>query len=304
MLIHFGADLIEPEWSGSVVCIGTFDGVHIGHQQVIKEAMSQAKARELPCVVVTFDRHPAHVLAPDKAPRSVQTLDQKLESLKALQVPVTVILPFDRQLCNTTADQFLKAILFEKLKAKLVVVGHDFAMGSGRQGTPEWLGSRIETIVVPAFEIDGTRVSSSAVRQAVTDGEPQMAAKLLGRSYTLIGNVVSGQKLGRELGFPTLNLARSSVGIEPRRGVYAGRARTPYGEFLAAISIGIRPTVDGSYQTIEAYLLDYPGQSLYGATVELELTHYLRPEEKYDSLAKLIDQIKLDVEQTRHLLTS
>jgi riboflavin kinase / FMN adenylyltransferase len=174
-------------------------------------------------------------------------------------------------------------------------VGHDFAFGKGREGTTEWLKPRIETEVVPPFEVDGHRVSSSLIRQAVADGNLVSASKWLGRNFSITGAVVSGQKLGRQLGYPTINIARSYDGVLPKDGIYAGLAHTARGDFRAAISIGMRPTVEGDQRTLEAYLLDYPGQEIYGTSVDLEFHRRLRGEEKFDSLEALKHQIALDV---------
>lgn len=287
---------MRPEWPASVVCIGTFDGVHLGHQEVIRQAVLLAQSRELPCVVVTFDRHPAAVLSPDRKPPALASLEENLAQFDELGTSATVILPFNLELSETPAADFLQGILVNILRASCLVVGHDFALGKGREGTGEWLSRRIETIVVPPVAIGGLRVSSSDVRQAVLTGDVERAKLLLGRPFSLHGVVVGGQKLGRELGYPTLNLARSFDQALPTDGVYAGSCRTAFGIFKAAISIGMRPSVDDSgMRLIEAYLLDYPGDSLYGRDVTLHFSKRLRGQERYESLEALKDQIAHDV---------
>ena len=297
MLVHFGTDLIAAEWSAADVCVGTFDGVHLGHQEVIRTAVQRAQAAERPCVLVTFDRHPAAVLAPERKPPAVATLAQNLRAFRALGVPVCVVLHFDESLASVTAQRFLDEILVGKLRATEVVVGHDFAMGKGREGTGEWLSSRIQTTVVPPFQIAGRRVSSSEVRRAVSEGDVAHARELLGRPFAIQGVVVAGQKLGRELGFPTVNIARSADQVSPAAGIYAGTCMTVHGEFRAAVSYGVRPAVAGAAMTLEAYLLDYPGAPLYGTDVELGLHQRLRNERNFESLEALKEQIRLDVEQ-------
>ncbi len=297
MLVHFGTDLIDAEWESADVCVGTFDGVHLGHQEVISTAVRKAQAAERPCVLVTFDRHPATVLAPHKKPPAVATLEQNLAVFRSLGVPVCVVLHFDEALASVTAQRFLDEILVGKLRATEAVVGHDFAMGKGREGTTEWLTQHIQTTVVPAFQLGGRRVSSSEVRRAVSEGDVETAALLLGRPFAIQGVVVSGQKLGRQLGFPTINLARSADQVSPADGIYAAFCRTPFGAFKAAVSHGVRPAVHGTKRTLEAYLLDYPGDSLYGRTVELCLHHRLREELNFASLEELRAQIAKDVEQ-------
>lgn len=297
MLLHFGTDLLRAEWSAADICIGTFDGVHLGHQEVIRTAVRKAHAAERPCVLVTFDRHPAAVLAPHKKPPAVATLDQNLAAFKSLGVPVSVVLHFDERLASVTAQAFLDDLLIDKLRAIEVVVGHDFAMGRGREGDTDWLASRIQTTVVPPFEVGGRRVSSSEVRRAVAGGDLETAATLLGRPFAIQGVVVAGQRLGRELGFPTINIARSGEQVEPATGIYAGWCNTSLGTFRAAVSYGLRPAVSGTSKTLEAYLLDYPGESLYGTIVELGLVTKLRDEQNFDTLDLLKAQIARDVEQ-------
>ncbi len=299
MQVHFGVELLAAEWPGAVVCIGTFDGVHLGHQEVIRLAVSQARERECPCVLVTFDRHPAHVLAPERCPKAIGSLQSNLAAFEDLDVAVAVILPFDYALSQTEAEAFFEHVLVDKIRAQAIVVGHDFAFGHNRRGTPEWLRERIDTTVVPPFEIEGRRVSSSEIRNAVQSGRVEEAAHLLGKPFEIPGVIVSGQKLGRQLGFPTANLARSFDQVLPSFGIYSGEMSTPAGTYRAAVSIGIRPAVSGESMTIEAYLLDYPGESLYGMPVTLRLHSRVREERNFDSLEALKAQIALDVAQIR-----
>jgi riboflavin kinase / FMN adenylyltransferase len=297
MQVHFGVELLKPEWSGAVGCIGTFDGVHRGHRAVIERAVAVGRASELPSVLVTFDRHPAAVLRPDRCPPAIHSLAENLDAFESLGVAVAVILPFDRALSETSADAFFQSILLDRLRARCLVVGHDFAFGRGREGTAEWLGERIETEVVPPFQMDGRRVSSTDIRRAVAAGEVEQAAQWLGRPFAIPGVVVGGQRLGRTLGYPTINLARSFDQLTPLDGVYAGTCTTRFGRFKAAISIGMRPAVGGTHRTIEAYLIDYPGESLYGDAVRLSLTRRLREERNFADLEALKRQMRLDVEQ-------
>ena len=293
MLVRFGAEEIGAEWPGCVVSIGTFDGVHLGHQEVIRRAVVEGREKELPSVVVTFDRHPMAILAPERCPPSVGTLDIDLEQFEKLGVTLALVLKFDEQLANTLASEFQAKILEEKLRANLVVIGADFAFGKGREGTPDWLKQRMQTKIVPAFEIDGHRVSSTEIRSAIAEGDVAKARKLLGRPWTQEGVVVAGQRLGRTLGFPTLNLSPIGTQVRPADGVYAGTAKTDFGDFKAAIGIGMRPTVGPGPRTIEAFLIDYPGGSLYGAPVRLSYLNRLRDDIKFDT----VDQLKAQMEQ-------
>ncbi len=296
MVVHFGIDALNAEWESAVVCIGTFDGVHRGHQAVLRSALERAVSMEVPCVAVTFDRHPAATLAPESTPLAIASMGQNLACLSEMGVGVCVVLAFDRALATVSAQEFLDRIVVGGLKATHVVVGHDFAMGKGREGTTEWISGRIATTVVPPFLIDGARVSSSQVRDAVAEGDVARAATLLGRPFGVQGVVVAGQKLGRKLGFPTVNVARSIAQVSPSDGVYAGRCRTGSGAFKAAISLGVRPAVGGGERTLEAYLLEHPGGSLYGQSVEILFHSRLRDEMPFDDLERLKAQIARDVE--------
>lgn len=302
MHVHFGTELLTPEWAHAVACIGTFDGVHLGHQEVISTAVRRAREADAPCALITFDRHPASILAPERKPAAIGSTAQNLREFERLGVALALVLPFTYELSQTPAQVFFDHVVHEKLRASEIVVGHDFAFGKGREGTSEWLAARIPTDIVPAFTLDGIRVSSSAIRAAIQSGDLVRAQRLLGRPWSLSGIVGSGQKLGRTLGYPTLNLVRSFDQIVPCDGIYAGRCATPHGTYAAAISIGMRPTVSGTHRTIEAYLLDYPGDSLYGASVELAFHARLRDELKFESLDALCDQMAIDVDQVRHMM--
>ena len=302
MQVHFGVELLHPEWHQAVVCIGTFDGVHLGHQQVIQTAVHQAKKLEIPVIVVTFDRHPSVVLNPSRAPKAIASLKMNLEQLQSHGVGLTVVVPFNAWLSRMSAQEFLDTILLEKLKANCLVVGHDFAMGNGREGNTEWLQGHLETIIVPPFEMSGVRVSSTSIREAIGSGDLATANCQLGRGFEVQGFVEHGQKLGRELGFPTANIARSFDQVMPRDGVYASQFFVDGQDYKCALAIGTRPAVGGSDRTIEAHLLDYPGHSLYGQHVRLRLESYLRPEANFSSIEALKEQMSKDVESVRAAL--
>lgn len=299
MQVHFGFDLLRAEWNASVVCIGTFDGVHLGHRKVIGRAVEVARQSEMPSVLVTFDRHPASVIAPEKKPPAIDSLYQNFERFNEIGVAVCVVLPFTEKLMNTPAADFFEDCLRSKLHASRMVVGHDFAFGHGREGDARWLETRIPTEVVPPFEIDGHRVSSSSIRQAIREGKPEVAAKLLGRPFETTGVVVVGERLGRTLGFPTINIARSFDQVTPADGVYACICQTVNGTYAAAVNVGRRPSVDGRSRTIEAHLIDYTGGDLYGTAVRLGFVRRLRDELRFDSLEELRDQMGRDVQETR-----
>lgn len=299
MLTHFGVDSLQAEWPEAVVCVGTFDGVHLGHQALLTAAAERAELEEIPSVVVTFDRHPAATLAPDRCPQPIAPLQENLAMIAAQGISATVILHFDNELAQTSAESFLKSILVDKIHASEAFVGHDFAFGHGREGTPQWLNERLPTTVFPPFEIRGTRVSSRAIRGLIAEGAMESATELLGRPFRIDGVVIHGQKLGRTIGFPTLNLARSTTTILPPDGVYSGSCETVLGRFRAAVSIGERPTIEGAGRSIEAYLLDYPGDELYSHSVSLDLNSRIRPELKFANVEELAEQIAADIASIR-----
>ncbi len=302
MTVSFGLGALRAEWVRAVVCVGTFDGVHRGHQAVIGEAARQASAAELPLVLATFDRHPAAILKPDRCPKALAPLEENLREFAALGVSAAVVLPFDAAMAAMSADAFLEEVLRDSFRADRLVVGHDFAMGRGREGTAEWLAARLPTTVVAPFEMDGERVSSSAIRRAVATGDMTTAAHLLGRPFTLTGVVVGGQRLGRTLGYPTANLARTIDGALPDDGVYAAWFEGPSGRFPAALAIGTRPAVGGGPRSIEAYLMDYDGASLYGAACRIEVVARIRGEWNFPSLDALVERMGKDVEEIREAL--
>lgn len=302
MEVHFGTGLLRPEWNTLVACIGSFDGVHRGHRRVIERAIEEARSVEAPVAVVTFDRHPAAVLNPDRCPPAIASLASNLEQFQAIGVGLVVVLPFNAWLSRMSAERFLREMLIGGIRADRVVVGHDFAMGNGREGNTAWLAARIPTTVVEPFLIDGERVSSSGIRAAVADGDLRLANRLLGRPFRIEGVVVHGQKLGRTLGFPTANVARSFAQVIPADGVYAAFAETPFGRFETALAIGTRPAVGGGERTIEAFLIDYPGDSLYGRPIRIDILERLRPEASFPSLDALVAQMRRDVEETRAIL--
>lgn len=303
MQIHFGVELLQAEWPQAVICIGTFDGVHLGHRAVILTAAQVAKEKELPLIVLTFDRHPAKVLNPGKAPQAVAPLSVNLKEFEKLGVGLVVVLPFNAWLSRMSAEDFLEQILRSKLRAGSLVVGHDFALGNGREGTTEWLAERIATNVVEPFLVGEDRVSSSLVRASVQRGDVALASRYLGRPFELHGFVVGGQKLGRTLGFPTANIARSMDQVLPTDGVYAATLECSKGCFKAALAIGTRPAVGGGPRSIEAYLLDYPGDSLYGEHVVLRVTDFVREEQNFASLDALVEQMHRDVDVVRESLS-
>ncbi len=276
------------------VAVGTFDGVHLGHREVIRGADT----------VLTFEPHPTAVIRPDAAPRLLTDPARKAQLVASLGVRELVVIPFDTAFAARSAQEFLDDVLVGALGATHVAVGENFRFGHKAQGDADLLRSdeRFETRVAELVEIDGEVVSSSHIRGLVLGGAVEYAGRLLGDPFTLAGEVVHGDERGRELGYPTANLIPDAAFVTPGHGVYAARATTSTGETQpAAVSIGVRPTfVTGRGELIEAHLLDFTGD-LYDSRLEIAFLKRLRGEKRFDSVAALIDQMALDVDAARDI---
>ncbi|HVF78366.1 MAG TPA: bifunctional riboflavin kinase/FAD synthetase [Solirubrobacteraceae bacterium] len=274
------------------VAVGTFDGVHVGHREVIRGADT----------VVTFEPHPTAVIQPSAAPRLLTDATRKAQLVESLGAQELVVIPFDAQFAARSAQDFLDDVLVGKLGATHVAVGENFRFGHKAQGDTDLLQSddRFATRVAQLVEIDGEVVSSSHIRGLVLGGAVEYAGRLLGDPFTLAGDVAHGDERGRELGYPTANLVPDAALVTPGHGVYAARATTSTGDtYAAAVSIGVRPTfVTGRGELIEAYLLDFDGD-LYGDTLELAFLKRLRGEKRFESVDALIEQMARDVDAAR-----
>ncbi len=307
-------DGLAPLSDGSVVTIGAYDGVHEGHKKVLRLVRELADARHLDAALVTFDRHPAQVVRPDSAPKLLSSLDQKLELLTALElVDVVCVLHFDEDRSHETAEEFVREVLVGLLRARVVVVGADFHFGHRRGGNVALLEQMGKDL---GFEVVGLGLvaphgehepfSSTRVRGALANGDVAIAARLLGHPHEVRGTVVQGDQRGRELGFPTANVAVPEEICLPADGIYAGSYSGPDGVWHpAAISLGRRPTFyeDAEHSLLEAYLLDFDGD-LYGQPAAVRFVERLRGEQRFDSVEALVEQMGKDVEATRRLVGS
>jgi len=289
-----------------VATIGNFDGVHLGHQQLVRDLVTRAAAIEGTPAVVTFDPHPLQVLAPNNAPRQIQTLDQKLAVMEALGIRLAVVIPFTNELAQTSALDFAVKILKVKLKVHEIYVGPNFAFGHRREGSFNLLkeiGARQVFFVGRIHQVHfrGNRVSSTAVRQALVAGQVALARRLLGRPFSLVGEIVHGAAIGTEIRVPTANLHTANE-LLPRNGVYVSGLTVEGRRYGGVTNIGVRPTLaqDGSVvgQTIETHLLDFEGD-LYGQSATLELLLYLREERRFVNTRALVNQIRKDVVRAR-----
>lgn len=286
--------------------IGVFDGVHLGHQQVIRQTITDAEQQEALSAVITFDRHPNSVVAPDRTPGLIYTLPQKLRAIKALGAHATWVIEFDRAFSQQPADVFVRNLARDFGHIHSICVGSEFTFGHKRAGDIHLLsrlGKELRFIVhgLAAVALDGEIVSSTRVREAIRTGELDAVSQMLGRGYALAGNVIRGEALGRRLGFPTANLDIAGL-VTPPNGVYAAHARAGGASYRAAVNIGVRPSVSAGspMRRVEAHLLDFKGE-LYDSEMELTFVEKLRDEQKFESVEALKAQIARDVETTRSL---
>jgi riboflavin kinase / FMN adenylyltransferase len=271
------------------VAVGEFDGVHLGHREVIRGSDT----------VLTFEPHPLRVIRPEAAPRLLTSLETKAELIARLGVQEVVVIPFDDTFAHQSPAEFVDHILVDRLHATRVSVGENFRFGHLAAGDTEMLrqDGRFETRVVSLVEVDGEIVSSSHIRGLVLSGEVALASRLLGAPFQLRGEVVEGDRRGRTLGFPTANIVPDEALVSPGHGIYAARTQLA----CAAVSIGVRPTFGtGRAPLVEAYLLD-TDQDLYGQTLRIDFLERLRGERRFNSPEALIEQMRIDVELTREV---
>ena len=287
----------------SAVTVGVFDGVHRGHQHLVATLVESARRESLAAVAITFNPHPRTVLRPGVAVTYLTSLEERIELLQSLGLDAVGVLAFTSELAQLEPEEFL-GLLVEELDMRLLVVGPDFAFGRNRAGTVdvsrgigENLGFRVE--VAPMLDEGGEKVGSTAVRQALADGDIGRVARLLGRPFSLRGPVVEGDRRGRELGFPTANIAIGLDRALPAYGIYVTRAHVRETSYESCTSIGIRPTFDVEPRpTVEAFIIDFDGD-IYGEELRIDLLERLRGEERFESAGALVAQMHQDIDQTR-----
>ena len=304
MKVYDGIETLPEPFRRSTVAIGVFDGVHRGHQAILRAAADDAKRSNRPALAFTFDRHPAELLAPERAPAYLTTPTQRNNYIAAMGIDALVVARFSRELSELGPDAFLRDILKAQLGAEAIVEGEDFGFGKARAGTVDWLRGvqsqyAFTLHAIPPVSWNGVPVRSTKIRELLKAGEPQAAEALLGHPYLLAGVVVGGQRLGRTLGYPTANLEPSIRQIVPADGIYAVRAFLDDGRtFGGACSLGERPTIEGAGRSIETFLFDF-SEDIYGRGMELQFVKRLRGEEKFDSLDALTAQMARDVEEAK-----
>jgi riboflavin kinase/FMN adenylyltransferase len=301
-------NLLEPDLGSVAVTIGKFDGIHLGHQALLAETLALAEDHLLVPAVITFDRHPGSVLNPTGEVSPLIGPTQKNELLAEAGIEVVLTLPFDEALAKFSPKQFVEEILVSGLSAKAVVVGSDFRFGAGQSGDIETLralGAELGFVVkvVESVEVDGKRVSTTLIRELLSQGQVKEAAKLLGRLHTTRGEVEHGLKIGRELGFPTANISRQAEGFLPKDGVYAGWLYDAHGErYPAALSIGTNETITEVPRLLEVHVLDRKDLDLYFQVVNIEYVDFIRPALKFAGVEELISSINADLDKIRVIL--
>ncbi|MFQ5586440.1 MAG: bifunctional riboflavin kinase/FAD synthetase [Thermodesulfobacteriota bacterium] len=289
----------------TVLTLGNFDGVHLGHQRILQRVVQRAEQLNLPSVVYTFDPHPLKVVAPHKSPPLITTGSDKARLIASFGISRLVLAQFTREFAAQHPTEFVEDVLMNQLKVREVWVGHDYTFGRGKRGTVEYLkelgrGFGFAVHVVPAQKKNGTIVSSSLVRRYIQGGNVRDAAQLLGRHYTITGTVVEGDRRGREIGFPTANIA-SDGELMPKDGVYAayvnlGRKRRP-----GVANIGLAPTFGREHPVLEVHIIDFK-RPIYGREVRIEFVERLRGERSFNDVGGLVRQITRDIEKAREAL--
>jgi riboflavin kinase / FMN adenylyltransferase len=304
-----GLSAVPPGWGRSVVTIGVFDGVHRGHQHLITAAVAAGRARTLPTVLITFDPHPAEVVRPGSHPARLTELRRRADLVAEFGVDAFLVLPFTTEMARMSPGEFAHEVLVDRLHAAAVLVGRNFTFGHRAAGDVTVLAElgRRFGFVVEGVELttadgqDGVTYSSTYIRSCIDAGEVEAAAAALGRSHRVEGVVVHGYRRGRQLGFPTANIATAPFTALPADGVYAGRFVLGDRRLPAAVSVGSNPTFSGTVRTVEAYVLDVD-EDFYGHEVGIDFVARLRGQERYDDLDELVKAIRDDVARTRALL--
>lgn len=290
----------------TVLTIGSFDGVHRGHQHLVGRVLQRARKKDLIAGLVTLYPHPAAVLAPQNAPRYITTPGEKIALLEKLGLDLVALLPFNHQVAQTPARDFMAAIK-RHLRLKELLIGPDFALGQNREGNPaalQALGWEMDFTVtlVESLLWEGQVISSTRIRRHLAAGQVRQAASLLGRHPSLSGEVVRGARRGRQLGIPTVNLKVRPEQAVPADGVYAVYAVLGQERYLGVANVGVRPSFDDGERTVETHILDFD-EDIYGVDLVVEFVERLRDEKKFDNIDQLIAQINQDIEQARHTLT-
>ncbi|MFL6752599.1 MAG: bifunctional riboflavin kinase/FAD synthetase [Sphingomicrobium sp.] len=296
---------IPDELTGSVIALGNFDGFHLGHQAVVGRALARAFHERRPAIVATFDPHPVSFFKPGAPPFRLTTLDQREKLFAHAGADAMLVFRFDKALAVTSAEDFVAEVLARQIGARAVVTGDDFTFGRGRKGDVaalKQLGEQagIAAEAVAPVLLEGVRISSGRIREALETGDAGTATRLLSRDFAIEGVVQRGDQRGRELGYPTANLSLSDY-QRPKYGIYAVRVTLDGSEYPGVASLGVRPTFDPPRELLEAHLFGFDGD-LYGQRIEVALHAFIREEKKFDNVGALVTHMRRDEAAARHLL--
>jgi riboflavin kinase/FMN adenylyltransferase len=297
---------IPASLQNAFVTIGNFDGVHLGHQYLIRHLVEQASTELCPAVVISFDPHPKMVLHPERRPFYLLTsVQEKMRLLEACGIDTAILLPFSLDYARTTAEAFIRDILSERLRIRKIVIGHDYTFGRGKEGNEAFLtafGKRLgfEVEVMSAFQVGDVVISSTRIRNALLAGDVRFAASLLGRPYNLAGVVIRGNRRGVSLGFPTANIEPDKE-VLPPRGIYAVRVVIGGNRYQGALNIGFNPTFADQKLSIEVHILDFH-EDIYGKRVDILFVERIRDEIRFPGPEQLIAQIDRDIVRVREIL--
>ena len=292
---------------GVIVVLGNFDGVHLGHQRVLRRGLEEARGRGEALIAATFDPHPRAVLRPGEAPKLLTTLELRLEELERQGADEVRAIRFDESLSRKSPEEFVRDVLVGELGAEVVVVGANFRFGHRAAGDFDELRRLMreaggEAYAVPLQGADGAGITSTRIRTLISTGDVGEAARLLGRPYVLRGEVVEGDRRGRQIGFPTANVLPDPAVIVPARGVYAGFVRFGGERYAACTNVGVAPTFARAESRVEAHLLDFVGD-LYGKTVDVGFVRRMREEKRFSGVEELREQISRDVDEARKIMS-
>jgi len=305
MKVYYDLKECEESLPYPVVTLGNFDGIHRGHQEIFRMLRLEAEANNGTALVITFFPHPLKVLHPDRAPRLITNLQDRVELMECCGIDRVLCLPFNEEFAGWDAERFVREILVQKLGIKRVLVGEDFRFGKDREGGTNFLTKRGQPYgytvrKIDPVRVDGLEISSTRIRQSIQEGRIRESNAMLGRPYNISGTVVTGDKRGRTLGYPTANLGTEAE-LLPPNGVYAVRVVLGEDRLPGVASLGIKPTFAGRQYSIEAHIFDFD-QDIYGQSLRLEFVERIREEKSFPGPDALVEQIHLDAQQARRIL--
>jgi riboflavin kinase/FMN adenylyltransferase len=305
MKVHYDLKSFRESLPHPVVTMGNFDGIHRGHQEIFRSLKREAEAKAGTALVITFFPHPLKVLHPDRAPRLITSLQDRVELMECCGVDRVLCIPFDLDFASWDAERFVREILVRKVGTKKVLVGEDFRFGRNREGGLRFLEEKggsfgFEVQKIEPVRVEGMEISSTRIRQSLQHGRVRESAAMLGRPYNISGTVVTGEKRGKTLGYPTANLATEAE-LLPPNGVYAVRVVLENERLPAVASLGVKPTFSGRQFSIEAHIFDFD-RDLYGKSMRMEFIDWIREEQSFPDAQALAEQIDRDARQARRIL--